>query len=60
MNQKGHISMSKSDQSAWDELREGWHYNTPIYQMSGRANAMYFAILLAFIAFFVVIPIVFF
>lgn len=46
--------------SAWDELRESWDRNAPISQMSSGAAALYFGILLAFVAFFVVVPIVFF
>lgn len=49
------MSMSKN---VWDELREAWRYNTPIYQMSAKANAVYFGLVVGFIALFTLIVLV--
>ena len=35
--------------SAWDELREAWHYNTPIYRMSSESRWLYFGLLSGFL-----------
>jgi hypothetical protein len=44
--------------SAWDELREAWRWNTPIWRMTTAARWLFLGLLVGFLAFMVGLAVV--